>query len=121
MGGIDLAVTISYLVFIVTLGCSAAYWNRRRGKGEAEDYFLAGGTLRWPIIGLALFATNISCVHLVSLAQSGYDTGLLNGQLRMDGGVHADHARPVLRTVLHSLASADAAGLSGTALLPLVP
>ena len=31
------------------------------------------------MIGLALFATNISCVHLVSLAQSGYDTGLLNG------------------------------------------
>ena len=31
------------------------------------------------MIGLALFATNISCVHLVSLAQSGYDSGLLNG------------------------------------------
>ena len=31
------------------------------------------------MIGLALFATNISCVHLVSLAQSGFDTGLLNG------------------------------------------
>ncbi len=31
------------------------------------------------MIGLALFATNISCVHLVSLAQSGFDSGLLNG------------------------------------------
>ncbi|HEX5023621.1 MAG TPA: sodium/solute symporter, partial [Agriterribacter sp.] len=31
------------------------------------------------MIGLALFATNISCLHLVSLAQSGFDTGLLNG------------------------------------------
>ena len=31
------------------------------------------------MIGLALFATNISCMHLVSLAQSGFDTGLLNG------------------------------------------
>ncbi|HVK49039.1 MAG TPA: sodium:solute symporter, partial [Pseudobacter sp.] len=30
-------------------------------------------------IGLALFATNISCLHLVSLAQSGFDSGLLNG------------------------------------------
>ncbi len=79
MGWIDLTVTITYLVLIVTLGCSAGYLNRRRGKGEAADYFLAGGTLRWPIIGMALFATNISCVHLVSLAQSGYDTGLLMG------------------------------------------
>jgi SSS family transporter len=79
MQGIDLAVTVIYLVLIVALGCSAGYLNRRRGRGEAKDYFLAGGTLRWPIIGLALFATNISCVHLVSLAQSGYDTGLLMG------------------------------------------
>lgn len=79
MGSIDLAVTFIYLIVIVTLGCSAGYINRRRGKGEASDYFLAGGTLRWPIIGMALFATNISCVHLVSLAQSGYDTGLLMG------------------------------------------
>lgn len=46
---------------------------------SANEYFLAGKKLRWPMIGLALFATNISCVHLVSLAQSGFDTGLLNG------------------------------------------
>ena len=31
------------------------------------------------MISLALFATNISCLHLVSLAQSGFDSGLLNG------------------------------------------
>ena len=79
MGAIDIAVTVLYLVVIVTLGCLAGFLRRRRGSGEAKDYFLAGGTLRWPIIGLALFATNISCVHLVSLAQSGYDTGLLKG------------------------------------------
>ncbi len=79
MGWIDILVTIVYLVLIVTLGCAAGQISRRRGGGEAKDYFLAGGTLRWPIIGLALFATNISCVHLVSLAQSGYDTGLLMG------------------------------------------
>lgn len=40
---------------------------------------MAPHTLTWPVIGLALFATNISCVHPVSLAQSGYDTGLLSG------------------------------------------
>ena len=28
---------------------------------------------------MALFATNISCLHLVSLAQAGYDSGLLMG------------------------------------------
>ncbi len=79
MGRIDIVVTVIYLVGIVTLGCLAGQISRRRGGGEAKEYFLAGGTLRWPVIGMALFATNISCVHLVSLAQSGYDSGLLNG------------------------------------------
>ena len=73
----DIAVIVIYTVGIVILGCWAGL--RKRGGGEAKEYFLAGGTLRWPVIGLALFATNISCVHLVSLAQSGYDSGLLNG------------------------------------------
>ena len=48
-------------------------------EGEANRYFLAAHSLRWPAIGLALFTTNISCLHLVSLAQSGYDTGLVMG------------------------------------------
>lgn len=75
----DIIITIGYILFIVTIGL----WTGTRKKNNAEnssgDYFLAGKTLRWPMIGLALFATNISCLHLVSLAQSGFDSGLLNG------------------------------------------
>jgi SSS family solute:Na+ symporter len=78
LGAIDWGVIIIYTLGIVALGLGAAYKHKKK-KGEAKDYFLAGGELRWPMIGLALFATNISCVHLVSLAQSGFDTGLLNG------------------------------------------
>ncbi len=36
-------------------------------------------SLRWPVIGLALFSTNISTIHLVSLAQEGYVNGLAYG------------------------------------------
>ncbi len=78
LGGLDIAVTVVYLVLIVGLGIWAGLRQRQRG-GEAKEYFLASGTLRWPMIGLALFATNISCVHLVSLAQTGFDEGLLYG------------------------------------------
>ncbi len=35
--------------------------------------------------GLALYATNISCVHLVSLAQAGYDSERLTGNFEMKG------------------------------------
>lgn len=81
MHPLDTVVAVCYIVMIFVIGL----WSGLRHKykdashAEASEYFLAGKTLRWPIIGLALFATNISCVHLVSLAQSGFDTGLLNG------------------------------------------
>ncbi len=78
IAGLDLAVIIIYLAGIVGLGCWVGL-RRHRNQGTGRDYFLAGGTLTWPVIGLALFSTNISTIHLVSLAQEGYDNGLAYG------------------------------------------
>lgn len=76
----DLFISIAYVLAILLVGVWVGRRHRRTaGIDTAGTYFLAGKTLRWPAIGLALFATNISTVHLVSLAQSGFDTGLLNG------------------------------------------
>lgn len=84
---IDVSVIIAYILGVVALGLWAGTRGGRKpavadsdpASGKSSAYFLAGNTLSWPVIGMALFATNISCVHLVSLAQSGYDTGLLHG------------------------------------------
>jgi SSS family solute:Na+ symporter len=73
---LDLLIIVIYLVGIVGIGVWAGL-KRRRGGGN--DYFLAGKSLTWPIIGLALFSTNISTIHLVSLAQEGYVNGLAYG------------------------------------------
>lgn len=75
---VDIIISSCYVAFIVLLG----FWAGLSGKkdqSQANQYFLAGKSLRWPMIGMALFATNISCLHLVSLAQSGFDTGLISG------------------------------------------
>ena len=77
IGMLDLAVIAVYLLGIVAIGCYAGLKKRR--EAGASRYFLAAHTLRWPAIGMALFVTNISCLHLVSLAQAGYDSGLLMG------------------------------------------
>jgi len=85
----DLGIIIAYLLVIVGLGCWAGLRGARRAPGEkasGRDYFLAGGTLRWPVIGLALFATNISTIHMVGLAQAGYEEGLLNGNYELMAG-----------------------------------
>jgi len=76
--GLDLGIIIAYFVIIIAIGCFAGYRQRRSSQG-GKDYFLAGGTLTWPMIGLALFSTNISTIHLVSQAQEGYMNGLACG------------------------------------------
>jgi SSS family solute:Na+ symporter len=72
---LDLAIIVAYMAVITTLGV----WLARRGKLTGEVYFLAGRSLRWPVVGTALFASNISTIHLVGLAEGGYKYGLVLG------------------------------------------
>jgi len=81
---VDYLTIIVYLVGIVGLGIWAGF--RRRKGGEGSHYFLAGNTLTWPVIGLAMFAANISTVHLVSLAESAYKYGLIYGNFEWMAG-----------------------------------
>jgi len=76
---IDLAIIFGYLAFIVSLGLWVAMRSRKRSHDSARNYFLASGRLTWPIIGLALFSTNISTIHLVAFAQEGFVNGLAYG------------------------------------------
>ena len=72
---IDLIVIVSYLVGIMLIGLLAV----RNKTINADEYFLAGRTLGWPVVGSALFAANISTIHLVGLAEGGYKHGLVIG------------------------------------------
>jgi len=79
ISNLDLGIIVAYFVIVITIGCLAGYRSRRKVGAGGKEYFLAGGSLRWPIIGLALFSTNISTIHLVSQAQEGYMNGLAYG------------------------------------------
>jgi SSS family solute:Na+ symporter len=72
---VDLAIIVIYMAVITSVGV----WLARRKKLTGEVYFLAGRSLRWPVIGTALFASNISTIHLVGLAEGGYKYGLVLG------------------------------------------
>lgn len=67
---LDLGIIIFYLLAVVALGF---YFGNKHE--DAEDYFLAGRNLTWPIIGFSLFASNMSSNSLVGLAGAGYKDG----------------------------------------------
>lgn len=71
----DLAIIVAYMVGILAVGVLSVRWKKMTG----EAYFLAGRSLGWVMIGAALFASNISTIHLVGLAASGYNEGLVWG------------------------------------------
>lgn len=67
---LDAVIVAIYLVFVIILG----FYFSKKHQG-AEDYFLAGRNLTWPIIGFSLFASNMSSNSLVGLAGAGFKDG----------------------------------------------
>jgi len=65
---IDIAIMIIYAIFIIGYGL---YHAKRK---SSEEYFLAGRNMLWPVVGISLFAANISSSTLVGLASSAYQT-----------------------------------------------
>lgn len=66
----------SYLVLIVFVAYRA---SRKKGgdkERSAEDYFLAGRSLPWWVIGASIIASNISAEQMIGMSGSGYVIGL---------------------------------------------
>ena len=87
MNRLDWTIIAAYLLAVVGLGVAAGFLRQKNERGgEGGHYFLAGNTLAWPVIGLAMFAANISTVHLVSLAEAAYKYGLVFGNFEWMAG-----------------------------------
>lgn len=63
-----LDLTIFVLFFAVVVGVSM-FQSRKERTGE--DFFLAGRSLVWPLIGFSLIAANISTEHFVGMSGQG--------------------------------------------------
>lgn len=70
----DWLIVALYAVTILAVGLFVG-----RRPSSSESYFLAGRSLRWPVIGASLFAANISAEHFVALAGSGFAVGIAIG------------------------------------------
>lgn len=80
---IDLVIIIGLLLLVILIGVYQVTTKRE----TSDSFFLAGRDLKWPLIGLSLFAANISTIHLVGLAASGFNEGLVWGAFEWLAGV----------------------------------
>jgi SSS family solute:Na+ symporter len=72
MTGADWLAIAAYFLLLLWLVWRAV----RRRHDTADEYFLAGRNLGWPIVGASIFASNIGAEHLVGLAGSGATSGV---------------------------------------------
>jgi SSS family solute:Na+ symporter len=72
MESLDWCVMAGY--FALLLGLS--WWVVLKNKNTSQDYFLAGHSLGWFVVGASIFASNIGSEHLVGLAGSGATDGV---------------------------------------------
>ncbi|HEV2444212.1 MAG TPA: sodium/solute symporter [Steroidobacteraceae bacterium] len=79
---LDLLVVLVCAGGIVGVGLAGS-----RRKAKAEEYFLASRASRWPAIGLALFASNISSTAIVGLAGAAYVIGIAVYDYEWSAGV----------------------------------
>ncbi|SNS47066.1 solute:Na+ symporter, SSS family [Belliella buryatensis] len=70
ISNIDLVIMVVYLIGMIFYGL---YHSKRQ---NSEEYFLAGRSMTWPIVGISLFAANISSTTLIGLAGDAYSTGI---------------------------------------------
>jgi len=74
---LDWAILLIVLIGSLSYGMYMA-WRRKAGK-DSSSFFLGGRSIKWPIIGASLFATNIGAEHLVGLSGDSYRYGLSAG------------------------------------------
>ena len=69
---------LDYLTFGVYLAvlCGIGIWAGRKKKTGSEDYFLAGRTLPWYIVGASYIASNISTEHFIGMIGAAYIYGI---------------------------------------------
>lgn len=81
---LDLLIIIVFLVGITLIGAL----QMRKKRETSDAFFLAGRNLNWAFIGVSLFAANISTIHLVGLAASGFNEGMVWGNFEWLAGIN---------------------------------
>jgi solute:Na+ symporter, SSS family len=83
---LSLTVTDWIIMSIVMVGSLSfgLYMAHRKKAGKnSSNFFLGGRSMKWPVVGASLFATNIGAEHLVGLSGDSYRYGLAAGSVEL--------------------------------------
>lgn len=69
---LDLIIILIYFIAVLIHGYFAG-----RGKGGVDEYFLAGRTLPWFLIGFSLYSSNMSGASFIGLIGASYANGVV--------------------------------------------
>ncbi len=72
ISSIDISVIVIYFIAVMGIGLYVA-----RGTKTGEDLFLGGRSFGWGLIGLSLFASNISTSTIIGLSGAAYSSGIV--------------------------------------------
>jgi len=79
---IDIVIVSLYFLIIFAVGLKYTYSQK-----NSTEYFLGGRDFNWGMVGLSLFATNISSEHVVGLAGTGFMNGIGNLNFELIGAL----------------------------------
>jgi SSS family solute:Na+ symporter len=69
---LDYAAFLSYFVVL----CAIGLWAGWKEKSDSGDYFLAGKTLPWNVVGSSFIASNISTEHFIGMIGAAFLFGI---------------------------------------------
>ncbi|MDB0050211.1 hypothetical protein N9F31_02020, partial [Pseudomonadales bacterium] len=84
MHPLDLAVIIGYLALITFVGIKLSSKVK-----NAHDFFLAGRSLAWWVIGLSIIGTNIDTNSYVGASGNAYNVGIAQANFEWIGAIPA--------------------------------
>ncbi|MDB4584317.1 sodium/solute symporter [Draconibacterium sp.] len=94
LSSLDWIVLTIVMVGSLSFGLYMAY-AKKAGK-DSTSFFLGGRSIKWPVIGASLFATNIGAEHLVGLSGDSYRYGLSAGSVELTTGITLGFACAIL-------------------------
>ncbi len=91
---------LDWIVLTVVMAGSLGfglYMSYLKKAGQnSTNFFLGGRSIKWPVIGASIFATNIGAEHLVGLSGDSYRYGLSAGSIELTTAINLGFACAIL-------------------------